>query len=58
MIKSILMTLTFSTILLAESLTLSGTLISDNEKMITSRFMGFVTQVNVSEGEQVKHQPK
>ncbi len=39
---------------LAESLILSGTLISDNEKMITSRFMGFVTEVNVSEGEQVK----
>lgn len=40
--------------LLAESLTLSGTLISDNEKMITSRFMGFVTEVKVSEGEEVK----
>jgi RND family efflux transporter MFP subunit len=48
------MMFTFTTLLLAESLILSGTLISDNEKMITSRFMGFVTQVNVSEGEQVK----
>jgi len=38
----------------AENLTLSGTIISDNEKMITSRFMGFVTQVNVSEGQKVK----
>ncbi len=45
---------TFSALLAAEPLTLSGTLISDNEKMITSRFMGFVTQVHVSEGEQVK----
>lgn len=44
----------FTTLLSAESLTLSGTVISDNEKMITSRFMGFVTQVDVSEGEQVK----
>jgi multidrug efflux pump subunit AcrA (membrane-fusion protein) len=44
----------FSTLLSAESLILSGTVISDNEKMITSRFMGFVTQVNVFEGEQVK----
>lgn len=40
--------------LFAESITLSGSVISDNQKMITSRFMGFVTQVNVSEGEQVK----
>lgn len=38
----------------AEPLILSGTVISDNEKMITSRFMGFVTQVNVSEGEKVR----
>jgi len=44
----------FTSLLYAEPLILSGTLISDNEKMITSRFMGFVTQVNVSEGEQVK----
>jgi len=40
--------------LLAEPLILSGTVISDNEKMITSRFMGFVTEVKVSEGEKVK----
>ena len=54
MIKSIIAILIFSTLLCAEPLILSGTVISDNEKMITSRFMGFVTQVNVSEGEQVK----
>jgi len=41
-------------LLYSESLTLSGTIISDNEKMITSRFMGFVTEVNVSEGTRVK----
>jgi len=40
--------------LIAETLTLSGSVISDNQKMITSRFMGFVTNVNVSEGEKVK----
>ena len=40
--------------LLAEGITLSGTVISDNQKMITSRYMGFVTQVGASEGEQVK----
>ncbi|WP_294966870.1 efflux RND transporter periplasmic adaptor subunit [Sulfurimonas sp.] len=39
--------------LIAETLTLSGSVISDNQKMITSRFMGFVTAVNVSEGEKV-----
>jgi len=40
--------------LMAEPIVLSGSIISDNQKMITSRFMGFVTSVNVSEGEQVK----
>ncbi|MBU1658222.1 efflux RND transporter periplasmic adaptor subunit [bacterium] len=40
--------------LMAEGLTLSGSVISDNQKMITSRFMGFVTDVKVSEGENVK----
>ncbi len=54
MIRYIMTIFTLSSLLLAESLILSGTLISDNEKMITSRFMGFVTEVSVSEGEQVK----
>ncbi len=40
--------------LMAETLTLSGSVISDNQKMITSRFMGFVTNVYVSEGDYVK----
>ena len=40
--------------LMAESITLSGAVISDNKKMITSRFMGFVTDVKVSEGDFVK----
>jgi len=38
----------------AQDITLSGSVISDNQKMITSRYMGFVTQVNVSEGDRVK----
>jgi RND family efflux transporter MFP subunit len=46
--------LSLSTTLIAEGITLSGTVISDNQKMITSRYMGFVTNVNASEGEQVK----
>lgn len=52
-IKNLLTIAALSASLLAETLTLSGSVISDNQKMITSRFMGFVTSVNVSEGEKV-----
>ena len=52
--KTLLILLALGASLIAEEITLSGTVISDNKKMITSRFMGFVTQVNVSEGEKVK----
>jgi len=52
--KKIIIFLTLGAALIAETLTLSGSVISDNQKMITSRFMGFVTSVNVSEGEYVK----
>jgi len=38
----------------AQELELSGTVISDNEKFITSRFMGFVKELHVSEGSMVK----
>jgi RND family efflux transporter MFP subunit len=38
----------------AASLSLSGSVISDNQKMITSRNMGFVKEVKVSEGDVVK----
>jgi len=38
----------------AQELELSGTVISDNEKYITSRFMGFVKELHVSEGSMVK----
>jgi len=51
--KKFLILMAISASLIAETLTLSGSVISDNQKMITSRFMGFVTQVNVSEGERV-----
>ena len=54
MIKKILTTLVLGAALSAETLTLSGTVISDNQKMITSRFMAFVTNVKTSEGERVK----
>ena len=52
--KKLLLILTLSVSLFAETLTLSGSVISDNQKMITSRFMGFVTNVYVHEGEKVK----
>ncbi|UCN01315.1 efflux RND transporter periplasmic adaptor subunit [Sulfurimonas sp. SWIR-19] len=52
--KKLLLLLALGISLFAESLTLSGSVISDNQKMITSRFMGFVTNVNTSEGEKVK----
>jgi len=38
----------------AQDIELSGTVISDNEKFITSRFMGFVKELHVSEGSLVK----
>lgn len=52
--NKLLLLLALGASLIAETLTLSGSVISDNQKMITSRFMGFVTEVGVSEGEHVK----
>lgn len=46
--------LVFGATLSAAGLVLSGSVISDNQKMITSRNMGFVTGVNVSEGSRVR----
>jgi RND family efflux transporter MFP subunit len=44
----------FLTQVCAAELSLTGSVISDNQKMITSRYMGFVKGVHVSEGGQVK----
>lgn len=52
--KKIVVLIALAVSLFAEGLTLSGTVISDNEKMITSRFMGFVTKVGANEGDVVK----
>ncbi len=41
-------------LLYAGKVELSGAVFSDNQKMLTSRFMGFVKSVNVSEGDRVK----
>ncbi len=38
----------------AKTIELSATIISDNEKYLTSRFMGFIKSVNVNEGDIVK----
>lgn len=54
-IKSLfVVSLLTSSFLHAKSIELSATVISDNEKYITSRFMGFIKTVNVSEGDIVK----
>lgn len=45
---------TLSASLSAAGLILSGNVFSDNQKIITSRNMGLVTQVNVSEGSHVR----
>jgi RND family efflux transporter MFP subunit len=42
------------TLLHGEALELSGSVVSDNQKIITSRHMGFVKHVHVNEGEEVK----
>ena len=38
----------------AGKIELSGSVFSDNQKMLTSRYMGFIKSVNVSEGDRVK----
>jgi RND family efflux transporter MFP subunit len=53
MIK-ILLTTIFCINLFANQLELSGTVISDNEKIITSRNMGYIKDVYVHEGSNVK----
>jgi len=52
--KKILLLIALGVSLIAETLTLSGSVISDNQKMITSRYMGIVKKMEVSEGELVK----
>ncbi|BFU77590.1 hypothetical protein ALC152_08050 [Arcobacter sp. 15-2] len=44
----------YTNVLYAKNIELSATVISDNEKYITSRFMGFIKTVNVAEGDIVK----
>lgn len=52
--KLLLTILLLITTLSAEELKLTGSVISENQKMITSRYMGYVKNVHVSEGDIVK----
>jgi RND family efflux transporter MFP subunit len=53
MLKTIILFTALVCSALADALSVSGSVISDNQKMITSRYMGFVTYVGASEGERV-----
>jgi RND family efflux transporter MFP subunit len=50
----ILMAVAFLTTVSAIEINLSGSVVSDNQKMMTSRYMGFVKNMAVSEGDIVK----
>jgi len=52
--KIIVLMLLMSAYLNAAQFELAGTVVSDNKKMLTSRYMGFITEVNVAEGDRVK----
>ncbi len=52
--KKVAIILMFAAALFGVELELSGTVMSENRKMITSRYMGFVKDVRVSEGDRVK----
>ena len=54
MINKIILIMALGVSLIADTLTLTGSVISDNQKVITSRNMGFVTNVKVREGDFVK----
>ena len=51
MIKFFSFILFIAVLQLNADLTISGSVISDNQKVITSRYMGFVTSVNANEGD-------
>jgi RND family efflux transporter MFP subunit len=51
--KFLIAVVLFVTTLHAQTIELSATVVSDNEKFITSRYMGFIKSVNISEGDRV-----
>jgi multidrug efflux pump subunit AcrA (membrane-fusion protein) len=50
----VLFTMAFLTIVGAVEINLTGSVISDNQKMMTSRYMGYVKNMAVGEGDIVK----
>jgi len=52
--KIILGILVAANLAFGTSIELSGSVVSDNQKMITSRYMGFIKNMKVSEGDMVK----
>ena len=54
MIKTLVLICITSIYIFANDIELSGSVISDNEKVITSRNMGFIKNVYVNEGSFVK----
>jgi len=52
--KIVTLTIILANVLSAAALELSGSVVSDNQKMITSRYMGFIKNMKVSEGDIVK----
>jgi RND family efflux transporter MFP subunit len=52
--KIIILLLMTGVFLNAAQFELAGTVVSDNRKMLTSRYMGFIKEVNVAEGDRVK----
>lgn len=51
--KIILGILLLTCVAVAGKIELTGTVVSDNKKMLTSRYMGFIKNVHVSEGDRV-----
>jgi len=51
--KIILGILLLTCVTVAGKIELTGTVVSDNKKMLTSRYMGFIKNVHVSEGDRV-----
>jgi len=52
--KTVLTTVVLSAVSMAVDINLSGSVVSDNQKMLTSRYMGYVKKMAVSEGDIVK----
>ena len=56
MLKIILLPLLLTLSLFAGSLSVTGTVVSDNQKMIGARFMGYVKHIYFNIGDKVKRE--